>query len=306
MIKSVLITGANAGLGKESARQLALQDGIEKIYLGCRNEEKAKSAQRELEEATGKSIFEIVLVDVSNLNSVRTAVESLNEPIDALVMNAGGTGGKDFADKTADGVTQQFAINVLGHVVLAEELLKAKKLTKVALIAGSEAARGVPKMGIKRPELETSSVDEFVSIIDGSFFPNSSDPMVSYGPVKYVAALWMSALARQYPDVRLVTVSPGATSGTNGAENLAPLMKFVVNVIGPIVFPLFGLMHKVDSGAKRYIDVLNEGAYQSGVFYASKEPAFIGPMVDQGTIFADLNNRTFQDNANEAIHRFIS
>ena len=53
-VKTVLITGANGGLGKECARQLALLDGTEKIYLGCRNEEKAKAAQRELEEATDK------------------------------------------------------------------------------------------------------------------------------------------------------------------------------------------------------------------------------------------------------------
>ena len=43
MIKSALITGVNAVVGKESARQLALQGGIKKIYLGCRNEEKAKA-----------------------------------------------------------------------------------------------------------------------------------------------------------------------------------------------------------------------------------------------------------------------
>ena len=130
MLKSVLITGANGGLGKETARQLALQDGIERIYLGCRNEEKAKAAKLELEESTGKSVFEIVLMDISNLNSVRSAVTSLKDPVEALVMNAGGMGGKSFLDKTAYGVTQQFAVNVLGHVVLAEELLKSKKLTK--------------------------------------------------------------------------------------------------------------------------------------------------------------------------------
>ena len=92
--------------------------------------------------------MKIVLIDVSDLDSVKAAVESLNEPIDALIMNAGGTGGKNFADKTVYGATQQFAVNVLGHVVLLEALLKAKKLTKVALYAGSEAARGVPKMGV--------------------------------------------------------------------------------------------------------------------------------------------------------------
>ena len=306
MIKSILITGANAGLGKEAARQLALQDGIEKIYLGCRNKEKATVAKRDLEKATRKSIFEIVLVDVSSLNSVKEAVNSLNEPIDALVMNAGGTGGKNFSEKTADGVTRQFAVNVLGHVVLAEGLLKAKKLTNVALYAGSEAARGFPMMGIKRPKLKTSSVDEFVSIIDGSFFAKTNDPLVPYGPVKYVAAMWMSSLARQYPDVRIVTVSPGSTSGTNGGKDLAPLMKFVVARIGPILLPLFGLMHKVELGAKRYVDVLTDNSYKSGVFYASKASTATGPLVDQGAIFADLHNRIFQDNANEAIHRFIN
>ena len=112
-------------------------------------------------------------------------------------MNAGGMGGKNFSDKTEYGVTQQFAVNVLGHVVLAEGLLEAKKLTKVAVYAGSEAARGVPKMRIKRPELNTSTVDEFASICDGSFIANTNDPLVPYGPVKYVTALWMSSIARE-------------------------------------------------------------------------------------------------------------
>jgi len=58
--KSILITGANGGLGKESARQLALIKGTEKIYLACRNLDKAQDAKRSLENSTGKKIFEIV------------------------------------------------------------------------------------------------------------------------------------------------------------------------------------------------------------------------------------------------------
>ena len=98
-------------LGKEYARQLAWQDGTEKIYLGCRNEERAKAAKLSLEESTGKSIFEIVLIGVSDLDSVRAAVESLTEPIQALVMNAGGMGGPNPGQKTAEGVTQSFSVN---------------------------------------------------------------------------------------------------------------------------------------------------------------------------------------------------
>ena len=161
-------------------------------------------------------------------------------------------------------------------------------------------------MMVKRPKLKTSSVDEFASISDGSFFPKTTtDPLVPYGPVKYMAALWMSSIARQYPDVRFVTMSPGSTSGTNGGEDLAPLMKFIFTRIDPILLPLFGLMHKLEQGAKRYVDALNDESYKSGVFYGSKAPVLVGPVVDQGTIFADLRNKTFQDNANEAIHRFI-
>lgn len=91
-----MITGTNGGLGKECARQLALLDESEKIYLDCRNEEKAKSAKIDLERSTGKSIFEILIIDVSNLDSVRSAVEALSEPVEALVMNTGGMGGANF------------------------------------------------------------------------------------------------------------------------------------------------------------------------------------------------------------------
>lgn len=305
MVKSILITGANGGLGKEAARQLALLDSTEKIYLGCRNKQKAKIAKQELEQATGKSIFEIVIIDVSNLDSVKSAVASLSEPIDALIMNAGGTGGENFDEKTVDGVIQIVATNLLGHVVLLEELLKTKKLTQVALYAGSEAARGVSKMGMKRPALKTSSTDEFASIIDGTFFGDTTNPMIAYGHVKYIAALWMSSIARQYPNLRFVTVSPGSTSGTNVANDLNLLMRILFAVIGPSLLPMIGLMHTLKDGAKRYVKVINDESYKSGVFYASQATILTGPLLDQGTIFADLNNEEFQDNANEAIHRFI-
>lgn len=304
MNKRILITGANAGIGKDTARQLALKPETETIYLGCRNEVKAKIAKKELEQVTGKSVFEILLIDVSNLDSIRAAIERIDEPIDALIMNAGGMGGKNFFEKNADGVTQMFAVNMLGHAVLAEELLKANKIRNVVMYAGSEAARGVNKMGIKAPVLQSHSADEFAAIMDGSFF-KKADIMNVYAHIKYVAALWMSALARRYPEVRIVTVSPGSTGGTNIMDDLSGAMKLMFKMVGSWMMPLIGMMHNVEKGARRYVDVLDNRIYKTGVFYASKKSALTGKLIDQSSISSDLNNQTYQENAYAAVHRFI-
>ena len=72
--KTVLITGANVGIGKEVARQLASRPEIARIYLACRNRDRATTAKAELEAETGRRIFDIVLMDVANLGSVRAGL----------------------------------------------------------------------------------------------------------------------------------------------------------------------------------------------------------------------------------------
>jgi len=307
MNRKILITGANGGLGKDTARQLALIKETEKIYLACRSETKALEAKKSLENSTGRSIFEIVLMDVSNIDSVKAAVASLNEPIDALVMNAGGMGGKNPGGLTSDGVTEIFAANVLGHAVLLEELLKAGKLKKVALYASSEAVRGVKQLGMDQPSLPTSSAEEFSSVFDGSFFGEKLDPMQAYGYVKYGATMWMASQARKHPEIRFISMSPGSTSGTAAMDSLPPPMKFMFKyVMMPIVMPLRGLAHKLEKGARRFVEGISDESLSSGVFYASKPNKLIGPVIDQSSIFPDLNNQAFQDNASEAVYSFIN
>ena len=165
---AVLITGANAGIGKEVARQLAERDEFDTIYLACRNDAKAQAARADLERVTGKSVFTTVRMDVSDPDSVRSAIDLIDTPVRAVVLNAGGSGGPTPLAKTKDGVTDIFASNVLGHVVLLEKLIETGALT-TAVLVGSESARGVPKLGAKRPVFTDHSVAEFASVIDGSF-----------------------------------------------------------------------------------------------------------------------------------------
>ena len=127
---SILITGANSGLGFEAARQFALRREISKIVLACRNKARAQEALGQLEELTGRKIFEIVIVDVGDLESCRKAVEDLDAQVDGIVLNAGGGGGTDPTKLTKDGVMFIFAINVLGHVRLTDLLMKNGKLSK--------------------------------------------------------------------------------------------------------------------------------------------------------------------------------
>src|ERR1700677_5102458 len=168
--KTVLITAANAGIGKDVARQLALRPDMARIYLACRNKDRAATAKAELEAKTGRPIFDIIVMDVADPGSVRDGLEAINGSLDALVMNAGGVGGKTPMHLTADGATYMFASNVLGHAALLETLLTKDRLGEVAVFAGSESARGVPKMRMKRPSFVSTSADDLATIIDGSYF----------------------------------------------------------------------------------------------------------------------------------------
>ncbi len=306
-IKSVLITGANAGLGKEVARQMALRDGVERIYLACRNEAKARAAKQELEEQTGKHIFKIILMDVSDVSNVRSALDGLQEPIDALVMNAGGSGGKTPLHLTREGVTEIFATNVLGHVALFEGLMASGRLKKTAVYLGSEAARGVPKMGMKRPALPTSSLEDFVDVITGKDFAGKKfDGALAYGEVKYIAALWMAHQASLHPDLRIITMSPGNTQGTGIANDLpTPVRLLMKYVMMPVVAPLMGMAHSLQTGASRIVAGLTDSTLKSGIFYGSEPHTLTGPVMNQSEIFPDLADAAIQTNADQAIHRFL-
>ena len=199
--KTVLITGANAGIGKEIARQLALRPEIARIYLACRNEDRAKVAKSDLEAASGRHIFDIISMDVADLGSVRSALGAIDGSIDALIMNAGVIGDKKLMNLTADGVTTLFATNVLGHVALLEGLI-SRRPTRMRWRYSSEAKqpedpksalRGNVKMHrpsfISQPRPMNSP-----AVIDASYFDGRKfEPNLAFGQVKYIGACgWLT------------------------------------------------------------------------------------------------------------------
>jgi hypothetical protein len=86
---------------------------------------------------------------------------------------------------------------------------------------------------------------------------------------------------------------------------MPPSARFLIeDVLVPHVFPLFGMAHTVEAGAKRLVDGLFADGYKSGAFYASKTKV-TGPVVDQATLYPELGDVKLQDNAAAAVQRFV-
>lgn len=119
--RTVLITGANTGIGWEAAKMLAARGG--RILLACRSAERAREATRRLVEIYPRARVELVQLDLASLDSVRAAAEQLeSEPhLDLLINNAGIMFPP--REPTRDGFESHFGVNHLGHFALTGLLL---------------------------------------------------------------------------------------------------------------------------------------------------------------------------------------
>jgi NAD(P)-dependent dehydrogenase (short-subunit alcohol dehydrogenase family) len=120
--RTAVITGANTGLGFETAAALAARGA--RVVLAVRNLEKGKEATARITAAAPGAEVELQELDLTSLESVRTAAAQLrsdHERIDLLINNAGVM----YTPKstTKDGFEMQFGTNHLGHFALTGLLL---------------------------------------------------------------------------------------------------------------------------------------------------------------------------------------
>lgn len=120
--KNFVITGGNSGIGFEAARMLG--EKAAQVTILCRSEDKARAAVEELCKMAPTGAFDYVLMDLSDLASVREAAQRIRDSrtsIDGLVNNAG-IMMIPKRELTKDGFETQFGVNHLGHFVLNAEL----------------------------------------------------------------------------------------------------------------------------------------------------------------------------------------
>ena len=291
---TILITGANSGLGFEAAGQLAETAAYGRIILACRTLEKAEAARRELVERVGSDPYDVLAIDVASIQSSEAAAATLIEqarPIDALLLNAGMVSG-DKMQMSDDGIELAFASSVIGHHLLTVRLLEAGLLSDQAriVLAGSEAANGdTPRMfGIKLYDFATGSPQTFGADLPEAMrnFATGARPetfvgMDYYATTKVFSSWWSAALARQYGDrLSAFTVSPGANMKTNAGRHVTGIKGFMFTKVMPAIGGPLGMHMPTSRGAKRYIDVLldESGKFENGATYTSAPKKMVGPL----------------------------
>ncbi|XP_040426652.1 WW domain-containing oxidoreductase isoform X2 [Cygnus olor] len=140
--KVVIITGANSGIGFETAKSFALHGAY--VILACRNMSRGNDAVQRILGEWHKAKVEAMTLDLASLHSVQQfaeAFKSKNVPLHILICNAATFGAPWFL--TEDGLESTFQVNHLGHfylVQLLEDVLRSSSPARVVVVS-SESHR---------------------------------------------------------------------------------------------------------------------------------------------------------------------
>lgn len=128
----VLVTGANTGIGRVAALELAQQGAH--VFVACRSAERTQSVLDEIRSVPGSGALEFLPLDLGDLESVRRCAETFlarGLPLHLLINNAGLAGARGF---TKSGFELAFGVNHLGHFLLTQLLLDRIKASAPARI----------------------------------------------------------------------------------------------------------------------------------------------------------------------------
>ncbi len=142
--KNILITGATAGIGLETAKSLAKKGA--NIYIVARTTEKAKIAVEEIKEYSGNDSIHFFVADLSSQKEVRKLAEEIKaklSKLDVLINNAGAT--FQHFRLSEDNIEMSFATNHLSYFLLTNlllDLIKKSAPARIVIVASDSHYRG--------------------------------------------------------------------------------------------------------------------------------------------------------------------
>lgn len=216
---SVFITGANSGLGQETARAMAAKGAH--IIMAGRDQAKLDEAVAAILGTVPKAQLDTITLDLGSLESIRAATSRARQRFDRidLLINNAGVMACPFTH-TADGFEMQFGTNHLGHFALTAELMP--------LIERGHAKR-IVNLSSRGHHFAPVDFD------DPNFERRPYDPWVSYGQSKTANVLFTIGLEQRFAvlGIHAYAVHPGGIQTNLGRhmteEMVAALMERVTS-----------------------------------------------------------------------------
>ena len=244
--RTAVITGANTGLGYETAAALAAKGAH--VVLAVRNIEKGKAAAERITAATPGAKVELQELDLTSLDSIRAAADELksrHDSIDLLLNNAGVM----FTPKstTKDGFELQFGTNHLGHFAFTNLLLdRVLAAPGSRVVTVSSIGHRIARRGIRFDDLQSE---------------RNYSRVGAYGQAKLANLLFTYELQRRLTGTNTIAVAahPGG-SRTELTRNLPPVLAPLTRLAEP-------LFQSADMGALPTLRAATDPGVLGGQYY---------------------------------------
>jgi len=233
--QSVIITGANAGIGFAVAKYIAKAPNWH-VILACRNPQKGKVALNEIRQSHPSASASTLPLDLLSLRSVREFVRELQSqnlpPLGGLVLNAGGINMKAKSlEFSEDGFEHIFQTNFLGHFVLTHLLIgELKTPARIVFVSSDLHDPKATKMG----KFAAPRYGPVEDAAHGRGLFTKMHPMARYGTAKMFAVMCAREFDRrlgQKNQTRAITVNswaPGVVPTTQAGRDMPYLMKKIM------------------------------------------------------------------------------
>jgi NAD(P)-dependent dehydrogenase (short-subunit alcohol dehydrogenase family) len=257
--KICVVTGANSGIGKETALGLARLDAH--VAMVCRNPEKGRAAVEEIRRESGSSQVDLLIADMSSQASIRALAAQIQQRysrLDVLVNNAGGAA--PTRTLSTDGIEMTVAANHLGAALLTLlllDLLKASAPSRIINVS-SEAQRNAR-----------------LDMNDLQFEQRKYTGFAAYGQSKLLMNAFTFELSRRLAGTGVTAncLHPGVVATNIWGGNLPLIFKLIVAVAKP-----FMLNSKDGAEVSLHLATSPEVAQVSGQYFVKSKPAKSNPL----------------------------
>lgn len=269
-MRSVLITGGNAGIGKATA--IALARAGDKVVIAYRNKARGKQAVQEIKAAAQQQEVYGLRCDLASFESIKACAKAYRDQfgaLDILINNAGLI--TDKLQFTKEGFEMQIGVNHLGHFLLTKQLidlLEASPQARIINVSSDAHYRGKMRF------------DSFKGEIGAAKYKG----MTAYAQSKLANILFTKELARRYPSICSHSLHPGVVStsiaGKNGNKTL---WKAAWKLFSPF-------MLKPADGAKTtvYLATSAEALKSNGKYFVKQKEKAPDPLAEDASLAVEL------------------